>query len=66
MLAITDRQYSSTGLIGEEKKAKKAEMEDKINNDEIKKTSQYTHVLPVLPVPGTSPNTCCVVVLCLF
>ena len=50
MLAMSrsDRQYSSTGVIGEEKNAKRTEMEDNIN-DEIKKTST-THVLPV---PGT-------------
>ena len=50
MLAMprSDRQYSSAGVIGEEKNAKRTEMEDNIN-DEIKKTST-THVLPV---PGT-------------
>ena len=44
MLAMSrfDRQYSSTGVIGEEKNAKRTEMEDKIN-DESKKTSTHTY-----------------------
>ena len=35
MLAMSrsDRQCSSTGVIGEEKKAKRTEMEDKINHE---------------------------------
>ena len=48
MLAMSrsDRQYSSTGVIGEEKNAKRTEMEDKIN-DESKKTSTHTYYVPV-------------------
>ena len=54
---------SSTGVIGEEKNAKRTEMENKIN-DESKKTR--THTYHRYLVPGTSPNTSCLVVLCLF
>ena len=63
MLAMSrsDRQCSSTGVIGEEKKAKRTEMEDKITN-ESKKNSTHTSYRYL--VPGTSPNTCCLVVLC--
>ena len=44
MLAMSrfDRQYSSTGVIGEGKNAKRTEMEDKIN-DESKKPSTHTY-----------------------
>ena len=66
MLAMSrlDRQYSSsTGVIGEEKNAKRTEMEDKINDD-AKKNS--THTFYRYLVHGTSPNTWCLVVLCSF
>ena len=47
-----DRQYSSTGVIGEEKNAKRTEMEDKIS-DEREKISTHTYyrylVLHLIP-----------------
>ena len=51
----SDRQYSSTCVVGEVKKAKKTEVEGKIN-DESKNAS--THTYHRYLVPDTSPNTC--------
>ena len=47
----------STGVICEQKFAKRTEMEVKIN-DESKQTSTHTHRLYRHLPPGTSPNTC--------
>ena len=52
---------SSTGVICEEKVAKRTEMENKINDEKSQKTSTHTYYRYV--VPGTWPNTR--VILCI-